>query len=217
MTLESAEILELVQKNYPRLAEKELQEEIARSGKLMTFMAGEVITDYGSYVKFIPLIVEGYIKVTTEDEEEGRELLLYYLQPGEACSMSFTCCMMNKKSNVRTEAEEDTILIAIPIRLMDDWMTRFQSWKNFVMTTYDKKITDLVKVVDSIAFRNLDTRMVDYLRTKFENSGNRVINATHQEIANDLNVSREAVSRLLKSLEKDGIVKLGRNQLLFKK
>ena len=180
-------------------------------------MAGEVITDYGSYVKFIPLIVEGYIKVTTEDEEEGRELLLYYLQPGEACSMSFTCCMMNKKSNVRTEAEEDTILIAIPIRLMDDWMTGFQSWKNFVMTTYDKKITDLVKVVDSIAFRNLDTRMVDYLRTKFENSGNRVINATHQEIANDLNVSREAVSRLLKSLEKDGIVKLGRNQLLFKK
>ena len=116
MTLESAEILELVQKNYPRLAEKELQEEIARSGKLMTFMAGEVITDYGSYVKFIPLIVEGYIKVTTEDEEEGRELLLYYLQPGEACSMSFTCCMMNKKSNVRTEAEEDTILIAILFR-----------------------------------------------------------------------------------------------------
>lgn len=217
MTLESVEILELVQKYYPQLAEKELQEEIANNGKLMKFKAGQVISEYGSYVKFIPLIFEGVIKVTTEDEEEGRELLLYYLQPGEACSLSFTCCMMNKKSTVRTEAEDDTLLVGIPIRLMDEWMTRYQSWKNFVMTTYDKKLTDLVKVVDSIAFRNLDTRMVDYLRKRYQTTGSRVINASHQEIASDLNVSREAVSRLLKNLEKEGIVKLGRNQLLFKK
>lgn len=217
MTLESVEILALVQKNYPRLAEKELQEEIAAHSKLMRFKAGGVISEYGSYVKFIPLIFEGVIKVTTEDEEEGRELLLYYLQPGEACSLSFTCCMMNKKSTVRTEAEEDSLLAGIPIRLMDEWMTRYQSWKNFVMITYDKKITDLVKVVDSIAFRSLDSRMVDYLRKRVETSGSRVINASHQDIASDLNASREAISRLLKNLEKEGVVKLGRNQLLFKK
>lgn len=173
--------------------------------------------DYGNYIKLVPLVVEGAVRVTREDPEEGRELLLYFLQPGEACSMSFTCCMVNKKSEIRTEAEDDTSLIAIPIRYMDDWMTRFQSWKNFVMTTYDRKILDLVRVVDSISFKNLDRRMMEYLKKRVAATGNRVISASHQDIANDLNVTREAVSRLLKNLEKEGIVKLGRNQLLFKK
>jgi CRP/FNR family transcriptional regulator len=125
--------------------------------------------------------------------------------------------MMNKKSEIRTEAEEDTSLIAIPIRYMDEWMTRYQSWKNFVMTTYDRKIMDLVRVVDSISFKNLDRRMVEYLKKRVAATGNRVISASHQDIATDLNVTREAVSRLLKNLEKEGVVKLGRNQLLFKK
>ena len=217
MTTESTDILALLQKHYPQLTEKELQKEIADAGKLMHFKAGEVIMDYGSYIKLVPLIVEGAIRVTREDPEEAREILLYFLQPGEACSMSFTCCMVNKKSEIRTEAEEDTSLIAIPIRYMDDWMTRYQSWKNFVMTTYDRKIMDLVKVVDSISFKNLDKRMLEYLKKRVAATGNRVINASHQDIATDLNVTREAVSRLLKNLEREGIVKLGRNQLLFKK
>lgn len=217
MTTETTDILALVQKHYPQLAEKELQQEIANVGKLMHFKAGEVIMDYGNYIKLVPLVVEGAVRVTREDPEEGRELLLYFLQPGEACSMSFTCCMVNKKSEIRTEAEDDTSLIAIPIRYMDDWMTRYQSWKNFVMTTYDRKILDLVRVVDSISFKNLDKRMMEYLKKRVAATGNRVISASHQDIATDLNVTREAVSRLLKNLEKEGIVKLGRNQLLFKK
>ena len=217
MTTETTDILALLQKHYPQLAEKELQQEIANVGKLMHFKAGEVIMDYGNYIKLVPLVVEGAVRVTREDPEEGRELLLYFLQPGEACSMSFTCCMVNKKSEIRTEAEDDTSLIAIPIRYMDEWMTRYQSWKNFVMTTYDRKILDLVKVVDSISFKNLDKRMMEYLKKRVAATGNRVISTSHQDIANDLNVTREAVSRLLKNLEKEGIVKLGRNQLLFKK
>ncbi len=217
MTAETTDILALLQKHYPQLAEKELQQEIASVGKLMHFRAGEVIMDYGSYIKLVPLVVEGAIRVTREDPEEGREILLYFLQPGEACSMSFTCCMLNKKSEIRTEAEDDTSLIAIPIRYMDDWMTRYQGWKNFVMSTYDRKIMDLVKVVDSISFKNLDKRMLEYLKKRVAATGNRVISASHQDIATDLNVTREAVSRLLKNLEKEGIVKLGRNQLLFKK
>ncbi|MBK8564325.1 MAG: Crp/Fnr family transcriptional regulator [Saprospiraceae bacterium] len=217
MTTETTDILALLQKHYPQLAEKELQQEIANVGKLMHFKAGEVIMDYGNYIKLVPLVVEGAVRVTREDPEEGREILLYFLQPGEACSMSFTCCMVNKKSEIRTEAEDDTSLIAIPIRYMDEWMTRYQSWKNFVMTTYDRKILDLVKVVDSISFKNLDKRMMEYLKKRVAATGNRVLSSSHQDIANDLNVTREAVSRLLKNLEKEGIVKLGRNQLLFKK
>ncbi|MBK8968889.1 MAG: Crp/Fnr family transcriptional regulator [Saprospiraceae bacterium] len=218
MIAESADILTLVQQQFPALSEKALQEEIAGVGKLMHFRAGEVIMDYGDFVKLVPLVVQGAVKVTREDPLEARELLLYYLQAGEACAMSFSCCMMHKKSEIRTEAEDDTAIIAIPIRYMDEWMTRYPSWKNFVMSTYDRKILDLVNVVDSIAFKNLDERLIEYLQKRVAaNNNNRVISATHQEIAQELNVTREAVSRLLKSLEKSGVVKLGRNQLLFKK
>lgn len=206
------QILDLVRKNYPQIAERGLQEEIAREGKLLFFKAGETIMDIGSYVKLIPLLIEGTIKVSREDED-GNELFLYYLQPGETCSMSFTCCMMNKKSEIRTVAEEDSTLIGIPIRYMDEWMSRYQSWKNFVMMTYDYRMLELVKTIDSIAFKKMDERLLEYLEQKVEATGNRVIHTTHQQIAYDLNASREAISRLLKQMEKEGLVALGRNRI----
>ncbi|MCB0570949.1 MAG: Crp/Fnr family transcriptional regulator [Phaeodactylibacter sp.] len=206
------EILALVRKYYPQIAERGLQDEIAKMGKVMQFKAGEVIMDFGSYVKLVPLIIEGSIKVSREDED-GNELFLYYLQPGETCSMSFTCCMMNKKSEIRTIAEEDTLIIGIPTRFMDEWMGRFQSWKNFVMTSYDNRMLELVRTIDSIAFKKMDERLLQYLERKAEANKSRTLNATHQEIAYDLNASREAISRLLKQLEKDGLVELGRNRI----
>ncbi len=205
-------ILHLVQKKYPQVAEKALQEEIATVGKLMDFKADEIIMDYGSYVRFVPLILEGSIKVSREDAE-GNELFLYYLSPGETCSMSFTCCMMNKKSEIRTVAEEDTIVIAIPIRYMDLWMSKYQSWKNFILLSYDDRMNQLIKTIDSIAFQKMDQRLFNYLEKKAKATDSRIINATHQQIAYDLNASREAISRLLKQLEKDGEVRLGRNKI----
>lgn len=205
-------LLELVRKNYPQIAEKKLQEEIAEVGKLLSFKEGEIIQDIGSYIKMVPLILEGSIKVSREDED-GNELFLYYLRAGETCSMSFTCCMMNKRSEIRTVAEEDTTLIGIPIRYMDDWMSRYQSWKNFVMRTYDARMLELVKTIDSIAFKKMDERLMQYLEDKSEAHQSRVISSTHQEIAYDLNASREAISRLLKQMEKEKIVKLGRNKI----
>ena len=169
--------------------------------------------DFNSYIKLVPLIVSGSIKVSREDETEGREMLLYFLGAGETCSMTFTCCMMNKRSAIRTEAVEDTTLIGIPIRYMDIWMTKYQSWKNFVMQTYDKKMVELVQVLDSVAFEGMDTRLMKYLEARKESTGSAIIQATHQEIASDLNASREAVSRLLKKLEHIGEVELGRNQV----
>ena len=213
MITESADILKIVQKNFPQIAEPALQQEIVEVGKLMRFRAGETIMDFGSYVKLVPLIISGSIKVSREDESEGREMILYFLGPGETCSMSFTCCMMNKKSAIRTEAVEDTSLIGIPIQYMDSWMTKYQSWKNFVMTSYDHKMVELVKVLDSIAFESMDTRLKKYLQARSASTGSDLIQATHQEIANDLNASREAISRLLKKLENMGEVELGRNQV----
>lgn len=206
------EILSLIRQHYPQLAERNLQDAIADEGTIMHFKAGSLIMDFGAYVKIMPLIIKGSIKVSREDEE-GNELFLYYLKPGEACSMSFTCCLMDKKSEIRTVAEEDTTLIGIPTRFMDEWMSRYPSWKNFVMTSYDNRMLELVRTIDSIAFKKMDERLMDYLEQKAEANDSRTLNATHQEIAYDLNASREAISRLLKQLEKDGVVQLGRNRI----
>lgn len=206
-------LLKIIHQHFPQIAEKELQEDITKVGKLMNFRAGTIIMDYNSYVKLVPLIIRGTIKVTREDEKDGREILLYYLGGGETCSMSFTCCMMNKKSAIRTEAVEDTTLIGIPVQYVDQWMSKYQSWKNFVMLGYDNKMLELVRVIDSISFEGMDRRLEKYLLSRKSLMSTSTIQATHQEIANDLNASREAISRLLKKLENLGKVKLGRNEI----
>ena len=216
MMTEEQQIREYLRKYYSNIAELGLQEEIAHIGKVMEFKAGEIIMDFGAYVKLIPLVVEGSIKVSREGDDVG-EIFLYYLQPGESCTMSFTCCMMNKRSEIRTEAEEDTVVIAIPIRYMDDWMSRYQSWKNFVMMSYDHRMKELIRTIDEIAFKKMDERLLTYLQKKAQVTGSKMLNATHQEIAYDLNASREAVSRLLKQLEHDGYLKLGRNKITLAK
>ncbi|HMN89337.1 MAG TPA: Crp/Fnr family transcriptional regulator [Saprospiraceae bacterium] len=208
----ATEMLELLRKYYAQLAEKGLQEEILQVSKLFFFKAGETIMDFGSYIRLVPLLVEGSVKVIREGEDGG-ELFLYFLQPGEACTMSFSCCMMNKKSEIRTVAEEDTLLIGIPVKYMDEWMTRYQSWKNFVMLSYDNRMLELVKTIESIAFQKLDERLLRYLRKKAEVTGASELHVTHQDIAYDLNASREAISRLLKQLEKEGQLRLGRNKI----
>lgn len=213
MITETINLPDVLRKHFPQLAEQELQQEISDVGKLMHFRAGEVIMNYGSYVKLVPLIINGSIKVAREDEREGREMLLYFLEPGETCSMSFTCCMMDKKSEIRTEAVEDTSLIAIPIRYVDSWMTKYQSWKNFVMRTYDSKLVELVRALDSVAFEGMDARLGKYLQARVKATSSEVIRATHQEIAKDLGASREAISRLLKKLETMGKVELSRNEV----
>lgn len=217
MMTEPLDIRTLLHSHFSQLAERPLQEEIIEVGKIMHFSAGEIIMNFGSYVRLVPLVVSGAIKVTREDDENGNEILLYYLNAGDSCSMSFTCCMMHKKSIIRTEAMEDTMLIAIPNKYMDVWMNKYASWKNFVMMSYDQRMLEMVKVIDSIAFQKVDERLIQYLKDRSEATNTRIIKATHQEIAFDLNVSREAVSRLLKKLETMGKVDLGRNQVTIKK
>ena len=205
-------ILETVQQRFPQLAEPALVREIAEQGQLLKFSAGEVIQEAGTYIRMVPLVLEGSIKVMRE-EDDGREIFLYYLGDGQTCSMSFSCCMMQKRSNLRTQAEEDTTLVGIPIRYVDEWMSKYVSWKNFVMKSYDDRLNEMINTIDSIAFRRMDERLLAYLEKKAGATGDSVIRATHQEIAYDLNASREAVSRLLKQMERDGTVRLGRNQI----
>ena len=208
----NTQLLTLVRQSYPEIAELKLQEEIASVGKIYQYDAGELIMDYGSYVKMIPLILEGSIKVYREDTD-GNELFLYYLQAGNTCTMTFSCCMQNKKSEIRTIAEENTTLIGVPPKYLDIWISKYPSWKNFILRSYDERLYELIQTIDSIAFKKMDERLLEYLQTKASTTQSPNIFATHQEIAYDLNASREAISRLLKQLEKNGRLRLGRNKI----
>jgi len=201
-----------LKKLFSDLYEPSLVQAIQQKGHLLRIHAGESLIQIGQYIKYMPLILSGSLKIMREDDD-GKELLIYHVDPGETCAMSITCCMGDTKSNVRAEAEEDTTLIAIPIHLLDQWSSEYVSWKHFIMRTYQKRFEDLLKTIDSIAFQKLDDRLLQLLKEKSLKSTEQVITATHQEIANELHSSREVISRLLKKLENEGTVKLGRNKI----
>jgi CRP/FNR family transcriptional regulator len=203
---------EEVAHHFPSFTEPGLQQVIADQGRIHRFGEGEMIMDYGSYVRMLPLVLSGTIKISRLSDD-GTELFLYYLSRGESCTMTFSCCMHDKKSEIRAVAEEDTMVLGLPQRYLDVWMMRYVSWKNFVLSAYDERLNELLRTIDQITFHGLDERLLDYLRERAELHPDRSIAATHQEIANDLHVSREAVSRLLKSFERRGVVELGRNRV----
>lgn len=194
------------------LFEPELKDEIDKVSKEITVKTDDVIIDYGQIIRGIPLVISGSIKVYRMDEE-GRELLLYYVNANESCAMTFTCCMEQKPSEIKAVAEEDVVLLSIPVNYMDQWMMKYVTWKNFVMGTIHERFNELLKTIDLIAFQKLDERLKHYLEQKAKNSGSKVLNLSHEDIATDLATSRVVISRLLKSLENNGLLLLYRNQI----
>jgi len=192
--------------------EQSLIDEILQEGRLMEVPAGETIMDIGQYIRSIPLLLSGAIKVLREDEE-GDELLLYYLEQGETCSVTMACCMGQTKSEIRAITETDTRLVMVPVQKMEEWMAKYKGWRNYVFESYQNRLNELLLTVDSIAFKNLDQRLVDYLKKKVEVTNDNRIRNTHQEIAYDLHTSRVVVSRLLKKLEKMKKLELHRNYI----
>ncbi|TXF91145.1 Crp/Fnr family transcriptional regulator [Neolewinella aurantiaca] len=201
-----------VHQYFPDFVEPQLQEEIAKAGRLHSFLEGEIIMDYGGYVRMLPLIISGSLKITRRGPD-GSELFLYYLSRGESCTMTFTCCMSEKTSEIRAVAEAPTIVLGLPREKLDEWMMKYKSWKNFVLRAYDQRLIEMMNTIDQISFSRLDQRLMQYLHNSSVINDEAVVYATHQHIADDLNVSREAISRLLKSMEKQGFVKLGRNRI----
>lgn len=205
-------MVELLQDKFRNIFEKELLEELSETGKLMNVKAGEIIIDTGQYIKFIPLLLSGNIKIMREDDKEG-EILLYYVGSNETCAMSLTCCLAHQKSRIKAVAEEDTSMIVIPVGKMEEWMSKYNSWKNFVMQTYSARFDELLKTIDSIAFHKVDERLEKYLHDKSLITGQSTLIVSHQQIAEELNSSREVISRLLKQLEHNGGIRLGRNKI----
>lgn len=206
------EIRDILDKNFTHFYDSDLKEEIAKVGNLKTIREGVHLMDVGQYVKSIPLIVNGKLKIFREDEE-GNELFLYYLYPGEACAISLVCTINDRVSQVRAVAMEDTQIISIPIEHMDRFMMNYRSWYQFVVRTYGMRLNEMLHTIDSIAFLKMDERLLAYLEKSVEVNGNSTINDTHQNIATELNTSREVISRLLKQMEKKGLVKLSRNHI----
>ncbi len=198
--------------NYGTVFEKELINEIANIGLLKNTKEGDTLIEIGNYIKSMPLLISGAIKILREDTD-GDELLLYYLEKGQTCSMTLNCCMSSSKSEIRAIAETDTTLIMIPIEKMEEWTAKYKSWRNFVFDSYNTRLKELLNTVDSIAFQNMDKRLIDYLKEKSRILNSKTIHSTHQEIAYDLHSSRVVVSRLLKKLEELGSIKLNRNYI----
>ncbi|MDT8413824.1 MAG: Crp/Fnr family transcriptional regulator [Flavobacteriaceae bacterium] len=197
---------------FTSLFEPELLEEIQQSGQLLSFKENDIVIDIGQKITHIPILISGALKVLREDEN-GDELLLYFLEKGETCAMSMTCCMGNSKSGIRATAETDGSLLLIPVAKMEKWLAQYAGWRNFVFETYNLRMAELLAAVDSLAFMNLEERLHQYLQTKKEISKNSEIKSTHQEIAAELHTSRVVISRLLKVLELKGIIKMHRNKI----
>lgn len=198
---------------FPELApDQELIEEIERRSSVREVEKGTIIIDYGAYIHFVPLVVKGLVKVMRENSD-GKEVLLYFLSGGSTCAATFSCCMVRKRSEVKAIAEEDTTIIMIPLEAADEWMGKYTKWRNFVMSMYDQRLFAMIDTVDKLAFSKLDEKLWDYLTERVLYTDNHTVEVSHQEIADDLNASREAISRLLKKLENQEKIKIHRNKI----
>lgn len=198
---------ELFPQFEPGLVELIEKEAVQRS-----FNAGDIIMRTGQYIKSTVLVLDGRIKIYRENADGG-EFLMYYLQPGQACAVSMICAIQSGTSEIMAMAEEDSEVLMIPVHLMDDMMNQYKTWYQFVIQTYRGRFDELLSVVDNIAFRNMDERLEFYLKRYAEKSGRNNMDISHQQIADDLNSSREVISRLLKKMEQRGLVKLHRNMI----
>lgn len=191
---------------------KSLSEDIENNAIRQEFKAGDVIIRTGQYIKNTVLVISGMIKIYREDDNGG-EFFMYYLQPGQACAISMICATKSETSQIMAKVVEDAELIMIPLPLMDKWMMQHRTWYEFVIETYRSRFEEVLDVVDNIAFKAMDERLVFYLRRHQEVSNSKVLNLSHQEIATELNTSREVISRLLKKMEQRSLLKLHRNQI----
>jgi CRP/FNR family transcriptional regulator len=201
-----------LQLNFGYLFEQDLIEEIAKVGISKNFIADTTIIELGDFIKSMPLLISGAIKILREDEN-GDELVLYYLEKGDTCAMTLSCCMGQTKSKIRAVAETDVELILLPKEKMTDWLSTYKTWQSFILQSYHNRVEELLQAVDTIAFLKMDERIFKYLKDKAMVNNNDELTTTHKQIAEDLHTSRVVVSRLLKKLENEHKIKLYRNSI----
>jgi len=198
--------------NFGYLLEEDLISEIEKLGVSKTFKEDATIIEVGDYIKSMPLLISGAIKILREDEH-GDEIVLYYLEKGDTCAMTLSCCMGQTKSKIRAVAETDVELIMLPKEKMAEWLGKYKTWQSYILQTYHNRMDELLEALDTIAFLKMDERLFKYLKDKAMVTHNDVLNVTHKQISEDLHTSRVVISRLLKKLENESKIQLFRNSI----
>lgn len=200
-----------LKKFFPHF-DNDLIKHLEKIGQEVEFDEGELLIRPGQYFKQSMLLVDGKVKVYREGEN-GEEFFLYYLEPGNACALSIICATKNETSEVRGIAVTPVKAFAIPLQHMDGLMREYRQWYYFVLETYRGRFEELLQVIDQIAFHSMDEKLEFYLKRQFDTLKSKTISITHQQIADDLNSSREVISRLLKKLESSNRIAISRNEI----
>lgn len=190
----------------------ELVEKLYKYGIQKNYEAGSIILNENSHIRSIPIVTKGMMKVI-RTEEDGREILLYYIKAGESCIMSFLGGMHNETSKVKAEVEEDAEILFLPMDKVSLFIKEYPQWLDYIFRLYHKRFEELLEIVNAIAFKKVDERLLTLLKKKSELTQSKTIQITHEQLANELGTARVVVSRLLKQLEENGVVQLGRNKL----
>lgn len=189
-----------------------LKEEVTAFGELRKFTSGTVMLQEDSYIKVIPLVLSGSLKVVRTDAN-GHEILLYYITPGESCIMSFLGGLHDETSKIKAVVEEDAELLLIPVSKASEWVKKFPEWSDFIFKLYHKRFEELLSVVNAIAFQKLDERLLQLLIQKSKLTHSKEIVVTHSQLAEELGTAREVISRVAKQMENEGLIRLSRNKI----
>jgi len=203
---------QLLKKYFETTFELPLIDEMFELATFKSFKANDILIDLNDVISHMPIVLNGAIRIMREDDNDG-ELLLYYLEKGDTCAMSMTCCLGNKKSNIRASAETDGELIMIPVKKMDEWLAKYPTWRSFVLNGYQDRLDEMIRAIDNLAFNDSKSRLKNYLIEVASVNKSRTVNKTHAEIAYELNTSRVVVSRLLKALENENFIEQQRNMI----
>lgn len=190
----------------------EILKKLSAYGIARTFSEGDVILNENAYIREIPIVTSGSIRVMRTDED-GREILLYYIEAGESCIMSFLGGMHHDTSKVKAIAEEETEILFIPIDKVSLLIQEYPEWLDYIFRLYHKRFEELLDVVNAVAFKKMDERLLNFIKKKSELTKSHTLYVTHEQLANELGTARVVVSRLLKQLEDEKLVKLGRNKI----
>jgi len=188
-----------------------LLNEINKYAKVKTVQKDDILISPGQKILFVPIVLNGVLRIVRQNDD-GREAFLYHLYPGQTCAMAINCCQSHKESMVKAVAEDETEVLQIPANLVEEWF-KYPEWKTYINNAYSQRFAELLEVIDLIAFHNMDKQVLNYLSKKAKATNTKTITITHQQIADELHTHREAISRLLRTMEQKNIVRLGRNTI----
>lgn len=188
-----------------------LKAELQQHGKLLNLNKGDVVVRDGQYVKFLPIVLSGAIRVY--QQKEDREILLYYVKAEETCTMSLAAAYFNNKSTSHGVAAEPTDVLVFPADMVMQWQLKYPSWNKYMMHMFRKRYDDLINAFEGIVFEHIDTRVMEYLKKKSREAGGTSIHLSHQQLASELGTTRVVISRILKDFEKQNKVKLYRGRI----